>query len=394
MWPLPIVSMLGVSGSAIFAYSTGVFMESMIHDFHWSRAQFSTIFALQMLLGVVFMPFVGSMIDRFGSRRVALFGSLPFVVGLSLPALANGDIWQWRLLCLGQALGQSLIAQTVWIAAITGRFRASRGMAIAVTLAGLGLGSMVWPVLAALYLNALGWRAMFPCLALTWAIVVVPLTWRFFHGAETKARAEQNRSDPKTYWRALRSRTFIGLIAAAGLFACSYFGTLVHLVPILRSSGVSLTSAAAIAGMAGLFSIIGRLATGYLLDHFPTRPIAIVSFIAPAIASLILWHAHGAVPASMVAVALLGLASGAELDLVTFIAARRFGAEVFGSIYGVFVALIAISASLGPVLAGAIFDATKSYAPFLFTVAPMALASAALIATIPLERGDDRVEGV
>lgn len=49
---------------------------------------------------------------------------------------------------------------------------------------------------------------------------------------------------------------------------------------------------------------------------------------------------------------LIGFATGAEMDVVTFVAARTFGTRVFTSIYVLFTSVLAISASLGPLLAG------------------------------------------
>src|SRR5579863_3477129 len=77
MWQLPLVCMLGTSGSAMFAYAGGVYMESVTRAFGWTRAQYSSAFLLMMLSGLVISPAIGWLVDRIGPRRVVLGGIIP-----------------------------------------------------------------------------------------------------------------------------------------------------------------------------------------------------------------------------------------------------------------------------------------------------------------------------
>jgi MFS family permease len=384
-WPLPLVAMFGVSGMAMFAYSSGVFMAEITAAFGWSRAVYSLIFTLMMLAGVVLLPAVGWLTDRYGPRRIALIGIVPFAFSFALFGLANGSILQWYALGLLFAPFQAMIGVPIWIAAVVSRFDTSRGLAMAVGLAGLGLGSMVWPLLAAQFIPAFGWRPAFGLLALCWTVPILPLALLFFYGASDQAKGKRPVAQKGAYGPALRSRTFIGLMVAGGLFMCGGFGITVHIVPILRGSGFSLTSAAAIAGLIGACSFIGRLVTGYLLDRLPLRLVAATAFSMPALSSLLLLFFPGSTVGAILAVALMGLSGGAELDIVAFIAARRFGQTVFASIYALFTSITAACASFGPVMAGAIFDMQQSYDLYLLLVIPMMLASAGLIAWLPME---------
>ncbi len=384
LWPLVVACMLGVSGSGMFAFVGGVYIESVTREFGWSRAEYSSAFMVMMGSALFLGPAVGWLIDRVGPRRVALGSILPFAVTISLFSLVDGALWQWYAICVLLALFQGGISQIVWIKAIVSRFTASRGLAIAVTLAGLGFGSFLWPLLAAFSINSLGWRAAFPLMATLYVLVVLPLAFLFFHGAPL---APAQRSAPGTgqsIGGAVKSRSFVGLVSAAGLFAAAYYGLSVHFVPVLRATGMDLTRAAGIAGLIGVFSVIGRLTTGLLLDRLPTRPVAVVAFLLPLGAVALLLGFPGSLPAAIAAVAFLGFASGAELDIVTYIAARRFGQEMFGAIYAIFTAIISVCASVGPVVAGAVFDASNSYSGYLAIVAPMVIVAAMLIAWIPL----------
>jgi cyanate permease len=68
--------------------------------------------------------------------------------------------------------------------------------------------------------------------------------------------------------------------------------------------------------------------------------------------------------ASLTAIA-IGLALGAELDLLGFLVARYFRLEEFGRIYGWQYGAFILASGLGPLWVGAVRDATGSYAPAL-----------------------------
>ncbi|RYE70575.1 MAG: MFS transporter [Rhizobiaceae bacterium] len=388
LWPFVVACMLGVSGSGMFAFVGGVYMESVTREFGWSRAQYSSAFMLMMISSLFLGPAVGWLIDRIGPRKVALCAIIPFATTISLFSLVEGAIWQWYAICIVLALFQGGISQIVWVKAVVSRFRRSRGLAIAVTLAGLGFGSFIWPLMAAFCIEAFGWRAAFPVMAALYVVVVMPLAFLFFHGGPVIPADRSKAQGGQSMGAAVKSKSFIGLVAAAGLFAAAYYGLSVHFVPVLKVTGMDLTQAAGIAGLIGVFSVIGRLTTGVLLDRLPTRPVGIVAFLLPLGAVGLLLVFPGSTAAAIGAVAFLGFASGAELDIVTYIAARRFGQEVFGAIYATFTAIISVCASVGPVVAGAIFDTTRSYSGYLAIVAPMVIVAALLIAWIPLSADD------
>lgn len=390
LWPMALTATLGVSGSAIIAYTSGVFIEDITREFGWTRAEYSSAFLLQMMLGLIVGPAAGRVIDRIGARRVALGGIVPLALTFLLLGQASGSLMQWWLLCSVLAVAQGFVTQAVWVTGVISRFHASRGLALAVALAGLGLGAFIWPQFAAFYLKFMGWRWSLAALGATWAIVVLPLAWLFFHPAPRVPSAARTPGESAALWPTVRTRTFIGLMAAGSLFSCSYYGMSVHLVPLLKDNGFSLTNAAATAGLVGLFSVIGRLLTGWLLDHLPTRPVGIIAFLMPIVSGALLIVSGDSPALAITAVVLLGLASGAELDIITYIAAKKFGQDVFATVYSIFMAVISASAGIGPVLASAIYDQTQSYTLFLLGVMPLVAMGAGLIAWIPI---DDRGKG-
>src|SRR4030095_8230614 len=91
--------------------------------------------------------------------------------------LAQGPIWQWWLIAFVQALLASLIGGAVWMKAVVTRFTASRGLALATVLAGSGVATAIWPVVAAYLIGEVGWRLSYSAMAPGWGGLVVPPAW-------------------------------------------------------------------------------------------------------------------------------------------------------------------------------------------------------------------------
>ena len=263
-WPVPVVAMLGITGPAAFAYVNGVFMVEMTQEFGWTRTQFASGLTLQMLAGLIVTPTVGRLLDKFGPRRMALQGIVPFMVIFSLLGLATPVLWQWWVLVVLVSIGIGLVMPTIWHAGIVRSFNASRGAALSVGLAGIGIATAMWPPLTALFISTLGWRLSFPAIALSWGLVMLPLTWLFFRpaalpeGAGTTGRLPLPPLGP-----IVRSRRFLGLLVAGGTFAFAQLGLIAHFVPMAQGQGLDLKMAAGLAGIIGVF--LDRRAAGHWL---------------------------------------------------------------------------------------------------------------------------------
>lgn len=385
MWPLPLAALAGISGNSLFVFSAGAMLARVTHDLGWTRAQFMSGFTIQMLLSLVLAPIVGRLVTRHGPRRFLLIGIPLFVCGFAGLGLADGNVRIWWLLCALQAIAAAFISPAAWMTAIAGRFDASRGLAVATGLAGLGVAASLWPVATAFYVGHLGWRLAFGALVLSWGAVVWPLAWFFLRDppAETPLR----RAAPApVLWPVLRSRTFLCLLASGSLFAGMQLGINLHLVPILQSGGFDLATAAGIASVAGMLTLGGRIATGWVLDHVAARIVGAVIFLLPAAASALLLVDGRSVPAAMAAAILFGMAAGGEVDLMTYIASRNLPRAAFASAYAIILAIFGAVASAGPLLAGLLFDRTGSYAPYLELVIPADVIGAAIICLLPSQR--------
>jgi len=179
---------------------------------------------------------------------------------------------------------------------------------------------------------------------------------------------------------ALRTRTFWLLFAAGLSTSIGIFIPFAHLAPYARDHGFSEGFGALLIGLIGIGSVAGRLVLGGSADRLGRRRSLAGTFAAMAV--LPGWWLWATEAWALVLFALaFGAAYGALVALVPALRGRTFFAgQSFSAILGLVYSAAAVGALAGPTLAGAIFDATKSYdVPILIGVGLNVVAVACVV---------------
>jgi MFS family permease len=130
-----------------------------------------------------------------------------------------------------------------------------------------------------------------------------------------------------------------------------------HIVPMLLDARWTSSAAARAAAMLGIGVVAGRLAIGWSLDRMAPILVTQVSFALGALGWAMLSVGWG----MPVAALLVGLALGAESDILAFLVARYFGLDRFGFLYASAYAVVGVASTVGPVAAGYARDRSGSY---------------------------------
>jgi len=388
-WHQPFVAALGYSVAGMHVYGIGPLMEQLQQQFGWTRAQILSGSAIVSFVVALASVPMGVLIDRLGPRRIALIGAPMMCAAVASLSTATGTMANWLALWALVALASIPIQATVWTSAVVSRFDAARGLALAVALCGSSIGAFTFPLLSTWLVQTFDWRQAFAGLGGIWALVLLPFVFLFFRGAQddsgyvhVHSRAPAADTMPGlTLAEALRTSAFYRLLFATGFFTFSIFGCIVNFVPILTGSGAALMTAASAASLIGVFSIVGRLSTGAILDRLPAHLVGAVCFLIPIPACVLLLTELAGVRGYFVAAALFGVTLGAEIDVIAYLATRHFGLRNFGAIQGGLLCATALGAATGPLGAGATFDRYGSYALFLASTIVLMLASALIIGT-------------
>jgi len=372
--------------SATSSYATSLFFEPLEQEYGWSRVDITSVHLFGAIFSLLLGPFVGHMLDRYGPRRVGIAAVIGFFMAFSMLALTGPSIWSWRALWVLLALVALLYQPMVWSSAVASFFSAGRGFAMAVALCGTSICSVVTPPLTVFLIDNLGWRLALPALAACWTILVLPIVLLWFTSATDEARkaGHQQRMGVAHigFFSSFRGEAltpkFLQVAVAGFSIALVVVSVALSIVPILSSNGIARETAAGIAALLGLSSIVGRLTIGFLLDRFQGRFVAALAVCMPIVGSLVLLMDPGSVPAASVAVVIFGLALGAELDILAYLTSRYFKLSSFGLLFALIGGFVALAGAIGPVLLNAVYDATQSYALALWGVIPICVVSAAL----------------
>ena len=176
---LLLAAFLGIGAASANAQIFGPMMGSFKQAFGWNRAEVSFGFTCVMLISPIVHVVMGLVLDRYGSRRVALPGVIAFALGTALLGLAGPALWSWYALNLSYAVLAGGVGFAVWIKAVVERFDQHRGIALAVTLSGSGLISAIMPTVVHWLLLHVALRAVYPAIALGLSVLIIVPAWLF-----------------------------------------------------------------------------------------------------------------------------------------------------------------------------------------------------------------------
>ena len=136
-WTLIMAAAIGFAFSSVVAASTGVFMEPMGKEFGWSRTLLSSALSISAVGTALFSPLFGVLIDRWGTRRMALAGTVLAGLMISWLSQLSGSAVEWIGFWILYTVAGLMIKSTVWTAAVSSVFTAGRGLALGLTLRAL-----------------------------------------------------------------------------------------------------------------------------------------------------------------------------------------------------------------------------------------------------------------
>ena len=386
------VTGMALSIAPIAILSLGLFMKPLSAEFGWERGDISLAITLTALSLSFAMPVAGRLVDRFGPKRIlypsilllgCLVASLYFLTGSILHLYLN-------FICIG--IAGSGTGGVAYAKVVTNWFSRRRGLALGMTMAGVGLGNAIVAPYAQFLIELIGWRLAYVGLAATMVAVTIPLVWLLLKETPEEMGLQADGDDQpirqtdngkqQAYGlaapEARKTRSFwIMLIAFVGI-GLGVNGLGIHLVPMLTDWGMAASTAALVFSVSGLCTIIGRVGAGYLADRFFAPHVAI-AFSACAVCSILLMLAGVVGPAAFLIGVMLGLGSGGNPNIIAYLVSRYFGTRSYGELYGSIYGIHIIGSGLSPLVLGLGYDMMGSYTVVLVAYAGLIIAAAGLL---------------
>ncbi len=381
-WRVVVAACLGVmvGFGSLFVYTFGVFLKPLSAEFGWTREAISRGFGLAALMVAICSPSIGQALDRYGPRRIILPCMTVFGCGIASLALLRPHLWQFYATCILVGAVGNGAAHLAYSRAISTWFWKRLGLALALVMAGAGLGAMILPVLAQAVIGRAGWRTAYLVLGSLSLLVGLPLTGRYVRErAPVSASAGPVPATGMKWQEGLRTFHFWIIVVVLFVSSVSMNGSITHLSALLTDRGVTAGGAALSVSLLGGSSLAGRFSVGWVLDRYFGARIAFVVYLLTAGGILLLARADHLLTGCLAA-GLIGVGAGGEADITPYLLTRYFGLHAFSTLYGITWTFYAIAGALGPVILGRAFDSTGSYTSLLtLLAAALALASGLML---------------
>ncbi len=398
-----VMTGLATGIASVNLFAIGIFQGPITQEFGWSQTQYSIVTLIGTIVTVVSSLWIGRLFDRQGVRRWALVCIVLFALALvSLYWLTPSLLHFYAVFALIPLIGAGT-SSVAYSRVIASWFDRRRGQAFGAALAGIGIGGAVLSSVSQFLIGSVGWRGAYVGLGLLSLLVTLPIIfWKLRDspaevglgrdGEPLAARtATPGRGEapdaaatpliaPIGYTAAETRRLprFWAMLFAFLLLAFGIGGVMIPLVPILRTHGVTPEQAAAVQGALGLALIVGRAFAGFLMDRIFAPYVAAAILVFPVIGvTLLALDATGV--AAIVAAVCLGLAAGAELDVIAVLITRYFGTRAYAENYGWQYAAWTLGSGTAPILTNFVFDRVGSHTPVLWVYVAFFVVAALLV---------------
>ena len=309
-------------GIPVVVYSFSIFLKPLIRDFHATRSAISLAYTLRAITDALSAPLVGWLIGRFGTRRIILPAAVMFGLILLSIRFWSGGISQFYVFYVLLGLAGVGLGPIPYGNVVSCWFDRRRGLALGLTMLGIGCGAMIMPILTQHLIASFGWRNAYAILGLAVLLIPVAVVAAFLKEKpqdvgllpDGAMRVEHAATDDPTALglsasETWRSRMFWLMVCAFFLVGASVLGCTVHVAAMLSDRGMSLETAALGSSLLGGAVMIGRVATGYLLERLFAPHVA-AAFFGCAAAGIGLFLMGGSLRLAFIGVFLIGLGLG------------------------------------------------------------------------------------
>jgi len=373
--------------SGIGFYGHGVILDPLRHAHGWSKGTVSSAITLYFFLNGIVGFIIGRWMDRYGPKWFLVCGSAVFGIGLGSLNWID-SIPQLFLIYAVMSVGFCSTSLVPINMLITRWFIKKRGLAMSIANTGLSVGGVILVPLASHLIIHLGLDKALPILGGIYMLVMIPMAILFIkqqpsdvgqypdgeerpkgNDGHQKNTVDANQMRIWTRRQALKTVAFWSIALTFMLALGGQIAYLVHQVSFLGQYLGTQGAANAVA-ITAVASIVGRLFLGTFVDRCDKRHVTMVCILIQGLAVLTLaFYSHVAL--LYICTFAFGLTMGSLIMMQSLIIGECFGIPSFGTVSGAIGLCCMPGAAFGPMIAGAIFDATQSYqgAFVLFAIA-------------------------
>ena len=316
-------------------YSIAVLGAPMAVDLGVSETAVFGAFSLSLAVSGLAAPRLGRLIDRVGGRRVLALGSLFAAFTLAGVAIAPTFIlfvlaWCFAGIARAMTLYEAAFATLSQHAA--GSFRKS---VTAITLVGGFAGSLAFP-LSLIGLERLGWRGTLLVFAAAELLICLPLhLWCIPAGPGSRVReARANNASKPAPARTTATVIYVALATSFALTAFITSALSVHVINLLKATGLSIASAVLVASLIGPMQVVGRVVEFAFGRRFSSREVGTGTLVLLVGSLVALMFVNSQMAVAVLFAVTYGWANGVQTIVRGTVPAELFGHDDYGHLMG------------------------------------------------------------
>ena len=361
-------------------YAWSVFVLPLEQEFGWTRAQTSWVYTIAVICFALTFILAGRLQDRRGPTLPAFLGgalvSAGFFLASFTTSLTTLYLYFGVIVGVGNGFGYSTPTPvgSKW-------FPDKRGLVVGLMVGGYGGGQAIFGTLASAYLiPTFGWRTTFQILAVVFFVMSMigasllknpPAGFRPA-GWTPPAGAAVGHADYST-GAMLRTPTFYLLWAAFCLGTTAGQMTISQLVPFARAAGLGAAVATYSLVVTSLGNAGGRILSGWMSDTLGRLRTLQIMVLISAVAMPALFLLRELVVPFFILIFVVYWCYGTQLSLFASTTADFYGTKNLGLNYGVLFTAWGAAGTLGPAIAGRVFDSFGDYRYAFFSASAFAV---------------------
>ena len=364
-------------------YVISLFGAQIMTAFGLSHGGWGTLYMYATVASAVLLLFAGRMVDRFRILTMARGGVIALALAALAFPLAAGPVTLFLGFLGLRFTGQGMMSH-ISATALSRRFTAERGRAVAIGALGFSLGQAVFPPTVVLLLGHFDWRSIWTGFAAVAVLTTLPLLGYLLRRPAHQPAdvAKQVSEIPETasdgrfssfHWRrrdVLRDARFYLLCPM--IFFHSALGTALtfHQVHLVAVKGWSLAVWSTGYSFYAVAAVAANLAVGVLIDRFSARALAPFTILPMALSFLAFTGFESVVAAPLI----LGLSavSGATLHAtLTALWVELYGTRHLGSVRSLAIFVGVVGSAIGPMAFGVAIDRGVGIASLMFVSAAL-----------------------
>ncbi len=336
-----------------------LYIPELSTTFSLSKTGISSLYAIATLSSAFLLPWVGRRLDTVPLIRFTILVLLGFALACLTLSLAIHP----AMIVLGffglRFCGQGLMSH-VAISTMARAFEANRGKALSFATLGYPISKATVPLVIAVVISSVGWRASLRWEALSILIFLIPLVVFLLLRQKKELLypqplSQENQKKQRNPYRLLQFKAF--WIIAPPVFILGFLNTAIFFFQFSLAEARDW-DATFVAGSIGIYALAGAtsiLITGPLVDRFSAKqlfPYILFLYII-AVVLLATVQSQWIYPVALV---FMALSNGFGNTTSNALYAEVFGVDIIGTVRSLFTTVMVFSTALGPLFFGFLLD--------------------------------------